>query len=411
MKRDTKHARQNGGGASLRQWVCTRHTEAGKVAMNKPEIRALTGVRGLAACLVVIYHFSSTKDMAPGPLHNVVGRGYLWVDLFFVLSGFVIALNYGHLFAAGFSRVAFATFLTRRVARIYPLYLVALLAGLIWGVVASDGFHATGDAVASTPSDVIQATAANLTMVQSWGISGSVVGTAWSISTEWAAYLGFPLIAWVALFSHRFSAASVGLLAVASLVSVSIWDHHDMAYHSGALDAYDGTGPVPLIRCLAGFGLGVLAYRATRLRAVMELLSQDSAGIALIGTLTLMLVVGAPDLVVVTLFPPLILCLSANRGIPARLFSYSVMFRLGTLSYAIYLLHPFFQRPARLLEAALAKVLPDAAAIPLTASLISGALLGASVAAYVWIERPGRMFLRRLEARNRRHQPVASLQG
>ena len=101
--------------------------------MDKPEIRALTGVRGMAACLVAIYHFSPTKDMAPGPLHNSVGRGYLWVDLFFVLSGFVIALNYGHLFASGFSRTAFATFLTRRVARIYPLYLAVLVAGLVWG--------------------------------------------------------------------------------------------------------------------------------------------------------------------------------------------------------------------------------------------------------------------------------------
>jgi peptidoglycan/LPS O-acetylase OafA/YrhL len=219
------------------------------------------------------------------------------------------------------------------------------------------------------------------------------------------------LIAGVALFGRPFSAASVGLLAVALLVSVSIWDHHDMAYHSGALDAYDGTSPVPLMRCLAGFGLGVLTYRATRLRDMTKLLSQDHVGIALIGALILMLVVGAPDLVVVALFPPLVLCLSANQGFPARLFSYSVMFRLGTLSYAIYLLHPFFQPPARALAAALANVLPDSAAVILTAALIGAALLGASVAAYVWIERPGRTLLRRVEVRHRGSQSVTSLDG
>ena len=377
--------------------------------MDRAEIRALTGVRGMAACLVAVYHFSPTKDLPPGPLHNLVGRGYLWVDLFFVLSGFVIALNYGHLFAARFSPAAFATFLTRRVARIYPLYLVVLLAGLIWGLAASNGFHATGDAAASTSSDVVQATAANLMMVQSWGISGSIVGTSWSISTEWAAYLGFPLIASVALFGGRFSAASVGVLAVALLVSVTVWDHHDMAYHSGALDAYDGTSPVPLMRCLAGFGLGVLTCRATRWRVVTELLSQDRIGIALIGALIAMLVAGAPDLVVVALFPPLVLCLSANQGFPARLFSYSVLFRLGTLSYAIYLLHPFFQPPARALATALANVLPDSAAVVLAAALTSAALLGASVAAHVWIERPGRMLLRRVETRHRGDRPVAFL--
>jgi peptidoglycan/LPS O-acetylase OafA/YrhL len=369
--------------------------------MDKPEIRALTGVRGMAACLVAIYHFSPTQDMAPGPLRNSVGRGYLWVDLFFVLSGFVIALNYGHLFASGFSRAAFATFLTRRVARIYPLYLAVLLAGLAWGLAASNGFHETGDAAASTPSDVVEATASNLMMVQSWGISGSIVGTAWSISTEWAAYLVFPLIAWAALFGRPFSAASVGLIAVALLLSVSIWDRHDMAYHSGPLDAYDGTSLVPLMRCLAGFGLGVLTYRATRLRAVAELLSRDHAGIALIGALILALVVGAPDLVVVALFPPLVLCLSANQGLPARMFSHSVMSRLGALSYAIYLLHPFFQPPARALAADLANMLPDPAAVILAAALVSAALLGASLAAYVLIERPGRTLLRRVEARHR----------
>src|SRR5690242_15715766 len=109
--------------------------------MNKPEIRALTGVRGVAASLVAIYHFSPTKEMAPGLLRNVVSRGYLWVDLFFVLSGFVIALNYGQLFASGFSRRAFATFLVRRVARIYPLYLVVVLTGLAWGLAAANGFQ------------------------------------------------------------------------------------------------------------------------------------------------------------------------------------------------------------------------------------------------------------------------------
>ena len=366
--------------------------------MEKSEIRALTGVRGMAACLVAIYHFSPTADMARGPLRNVVGRGYLWVDLFFVLSGFVIALNYGHLFASGFSRTAFTTFLTRRVARIYPLYLVVLLAGLLWALVASNGFRATGDAAASTPSGVIAATAANLMMVQSWGISGSIVGTAWSISTEWAAYLGFPLIAWAALFGRGAAAIAVGLLAAALLVGVSIWDHHDAAYHSGALDAYDGTSLVPLMRCLAGFGLGVLTYRAARLRAVREALSHDHVGLALIGALVLLLVAGAPDLLVVALFPPLVLCLSANQGVPARLFSYSVLFRLGTLSYAIYLLHPFFQPPARPLAAALADVLPNGAAIIVAAALIGGAVLASSAAAYAWIERPGRRFVRRVGA-------------
>lgn len=368
--------------------------------MDKPEIRALTGVRGVAASLVAIYHFSPTKEMAPGPLHNVIGRGYLWVDLFFVLSGFVIALNYGPLFADGFSRRAFTTFLVRRVARIYPLYFVVLLAGLVWGLVASNGFEAIGDAAAFGLPDIVRAAAANVLMVQSWGMSGSIIGTAWSVSTEWAAYLIFPLLAWLVLFSRRSSAVLTGLLAVGLLVSVSVLDRHDLAFHSGPLDAYDGTSPVPLMRCFGGFALGVLTYRATRLRAVTELLARDWVGIGLLGALALMLAAGTRDLAVVALFPPLVLCLSANRGVPAKLFSHPAIFRLGVLSYAIYLLHPFFQVPAQSLTSTLAEVLPHPADIILATVLIVGALLGTAAAAYTWIERPGRTLLRRVEPRS-----------
>lgn len=377
--------------------------------MNKPEIRALTGVRGVAASLVAIYHFSPTKEMAPGVVRNLIGRGYLWVDLFFVLSGFVIALNYGHLFASGFTRRAFATFLVRRVARIYPLYVVVLLAGLAWGFAVSNGFQTIGDATAVGPSAIGRTTATNLLMVQSWGLSGSIIGTAWSISTEWAAYLAFPLMASLALFGGRFSAALVGLMAVSLLLGVCVWDRHDAAFHSGPLDAYDGTGPVPLLRCFGGFALGVLAYRLGRFAAVTDILSRDWAAISVLGLLVLMLASGVRDLAVAALFPLLILCLSANQGVAARLFSHPLIFRLGTLSYAIYLLHPFFQAPAQPLTAALADKLPYAAAVILAVALTAGALLGTSAAAYAWIERPGRALLRRIEPRQPKQSPAFAL--
>src|SRR5947209_6333252 len=59
------------------------------------EIKTLTGLRGVAATVVMLYHFSYSEQMNS----FLIGRGYLAVDLFFVLSGFVMALSYGHLFA------------------------------------------------------------------------------------------------------------------------------------------------------------------------------------------------------------------------------------------------------------------------------------------------------------------------
>src|ERR1700758_3388223 len=88
-------------------------------ALAQTDIRALTGLRGIAAGMVVIYHFWPVGS-APAPgLARAVGKGYLLVDLFFVLSGYVLALNYGSLFEEHpFSPRSFATFFMRRGARI-----------------------------------------------------------------------------------------------------------------------------------------------------------------------------------------------------------------------------------------------------------------------------------------------------
>ena len=92
--------------------------------MAAGEIRSLTGLRGVTAMLVAAYHFYPVQSPL---LSRTVGRFYLWVDLFFVLSGFVMALNYGRMFRDGFSGEAFGEFLLRRLARVYPLYIVVLV--------------------------------------------------------------------------------------------------------------------------------------------------------------------------------------------------------------------------------------------------------------------------------------------
>ena len=62
-------------------------------------VPALTGVRGLAALLVAVYHYF-LPVMPPGSIaRHLLGRGYLYVDLFFILSGYVMALTYGAAFA------------------------------------------------------------------------------------------------------------------------------------------------------------------------------------------------------------------------------------------------------------------------------------------------------------------------
>src|ERR1700676_2561786 len=168
-------------------------TGVGHDVTGRSDIRALTGLRGVAAMLVVVYHFWPAADITSAWLKWTVGRGYLWVDLFFVLSGYVIALNYGRLFAHGFSWSVFLGFLVRRFARIYPLYIVLLGAQILYTITIYGGFKETDARAAVTVTHPALDIPANPFLVQSLGISRSIINQAWSISTEFAAYLCFPI--------------------------------------------------------------------------------------------------------------------------------------------------------------------------------------------------------------------------
>ncbi len=160
------------------------------------------------------YHYAQADYAylipAHGPVRAFVLHGYLAVDLFFVLSGFVMALNYQHLFEDGFSNQNYSIFLYKRLTRIYPLYImVTILAGLI--AYAGGTYHAP-----LTP----QSWVLNAALIQSWGFGGSLGAVTWSISTEFAAYILFPLL--VAAIAPRRPGwtAAAAVTAVLSLVLV-----------------------------------------------------------------------------------------------------------------------------------------------------------------------------------------------
>src|ERR1700704_1066654 len=95
------------------------------------DIRSLTSIRGIAAWWIVLFHFREyTPLLDNASTGHVIGHGYLAVDLFFELSGFVIALNYGRFFR-NLNLAEYLRFLGRRLARIYPLHLLMLLVFLL----------------------------------------------------------------------------------------------------------------------------------------------------------------------------------------------------------------------------------------------------------------------------------------
>lgn len=353
----------------------------------------MTGLRGIAAFLVVVYHFYSADDLPSGALSHFVTKGYLWVDLFFVLSGFLMAMNYAHLFAARWSLGAWGTFLFKRFARIYPLYVAIVLGTLAYTLCVHGSFQDAPNALPSVnlvnPAVEI---AANLFLIQSWGVARSIDGVAWSLSTEWAAYLLFPLLAWLALFGRTRTALAAAVGVVAIIVGTVGLTSGDGAYHSGPLDAYDGTTIEPILRCLGGFTLGLLTFRVAQSPRALAWASCDASAGAAVLLLAVGFAAGAHDLIVYPLFAMVVLALYGNRGRVGRAFGCRPVHWMGLISYSLYLLHLYFVTPRQWLGHWFQLRLSSGWAAFATDATVCAALLGTSALAYRLIEEPGRRY-------------------
>jgi len=159
---------------------------------RRPSLPALTGLRAVAAGWVVLFHYrDDLLALVPGltPLDTFMRAGYLGVDLFFPLSGFVLAYTYADRLAT-FSWRGTGGFVRNRFARVWPVHLLTLNVDLaIAAVVGTLGVGADGHR--RTP----QAYAENVAMVHTWfNDRPSFNAPAWSISSEWFAYLLAPLL-------------------------------------------------------------------------------------------------------------------------------------------------------------------------------------------------------------------------
>ena len=147
----------------------------------------------------MIFHLASEIGAVAGPAAGTFAQaGYVGVDLFFVLSGFVIADNYRHFFEP-WDRDKYWRFQLVRLGRIYPVHSVMLLATVgIVAVATAAGYQRTTAGVDYSLGSFF----ANVLLVQAWGFPQySWNWVAWTISAEWFAYLLFPFAAY-SVFSH-----------------------------------------------------------------------------------------------------------------------------------------------------------------------------------------------------------------
>lgn len=350
------------------------------------EIKSLTGLRGIAAAYVMVFHFFIGQRFT-NPLTTLLAHGYLAVDIFFVLSGFVMTLTYSHLFDRPHFLANYGRFLGKRIARVYPLYLVGTLCAfiLIRCKILEPPHLRLGFALVW-----------NLLMVQAWGITESLDGPGWSISAEWAAYLLYPafLLCFARTRSGRWGAVlvSVGILIC---LTVTPAPHAHAIDAAALLDVHTSLYALPVFRCLAEFVLGMIAYQffVTPMgkRFASRLWIHDALGLAVI----ILLTIPRTDLLVACLVPPLLVGLAYGGSHVARILSSAPFETAGRYSYSIYMIHT-------LLYGVLGRIHHQVNAAGFKHGQTFAALAGIcltiplSALAYQAIEKPGRTFIRNL---------------
>jgi peptidoglycan/LPS O-acetylase OafA/YrhL len=156
---------------------------------SKPELKALTGLRFFAAGGVVLYHFAQIPLPAwARPVQNIIGAGYIAVNFFYLLSGFI--LTYSYISTTNTFRGTRRRFYVSRFARIYPAYFLGFLLAAPTDILVS--FHTNRPAVAAVKLTV--GALLLLSLQQAWTPWTAWVWNypAWSISVEAFFYLIFP---------------------------------------------------------------------------------------------------------------------------------------------------------------------------------------------------------------------------
>ena len=163
-------------------------TEAPPLLSSKPRFEILDGLRGVAAMIVVVFHLFETYSK--GPCSQIVNHGYLAVDFFFILSGFVIGYAYDDRWSKGMTQW---DFYKRRLIRLQPMVILGTLIGAFWFYFGdAPGF----DLVMQTPCwKVLLITMLCCLMfptppsmdIRGWREINSLNGAAWSLMWEYVA--------------------------------------------------------------------------------------------------------------------------------------------------------------------------------------------------------------------------------
>lgn len=363
----------------------------GGLSPPAPRFIALDSLRGIAALFIVFYHMGPFGWVASWrPFQS----GWMMVDFFFVLSGFVIAMSYGARLAQGYPR---GSFLLVRLGRVFPLHL-AVVAGFtllefsLFRPVLGEA-HGWWEWVRG----------AFLLDAFATGAGNFYAPVSWAVGVEMVLYTFAALL---------FGRGALGTAAAILLAAAGSWG---MATHFKVF----GFGFL-LQRGLYDFAIGVLAWRLHQRMANF----QPAAGLLTIAELVLVGLViwllylpgkdGSWVIIAAPLFALAVLVFARDKGLLARALHAKAFLWLGQLSFALFMVHLFWVilpnrfgpgilasmghadwiAPARLKYGLLSMAPPPAVATAISLALLAGALATAWLA-WRFIEEPARHWTKR----------------
>lgn len=298
--------------------------QAGRVA----RFEVLDGLRGVAALAVLGFHVGRWSDQT-----WIFNRGYLGVDFFFCLSGFVIAFAYEKKRVGG--GLSFRRFLLLRFVRLWPLIVLSMAIGVAYEAIRITA----GWTDSSSLADLLPLFLLGILLVPILNLTNVSLGDrlfplnvpAWSLMLEvWINVL------W-ALWAHWLSTVSLRVIACVAAVSLAIG-----GLAIGSLDggAHASTFALGIPRVAYSFVSGILAFRLFRRRGAEPILHHSGLFFACLMLAVLMLPAVRHDALldlfaVIVVFPIVVLsAASAQPGTFRRIWIFG-----GDISYPLYILH------------------------------------------------------------------------
>lgn len=292
---------------------------------SQGKLDQLTFTRFLAAVSIVVFHYGRDSFPFDKPLISfLVKQSNIGVSYFFILSGFVMIIAYGKQ-----NKIDFVDFIKKRIARIYPLYFLAIFILLVYRILTNN-VDFTGLIL-------------NIAVIQSWflGYALSFNAPGWSLVVEMFFYLTFPFI--FNKIYQRFHFRQIAFFIITFFIISQLTFHllkYSDFYTGYPSSSHDFLYYLPIMH-LNEFLLGNLTAM-TFFKMNKQEKNYDFLILFLLISVGLLLTFSFGILyhngMLAFIFIPLILLISLNNGILTKISNSKISIYLGEISYGLYIL-------------------------------------------------------------------------